>query len=121
MYTLASCSTFGNKKVIKFLLKNDAYVEACDYEGKTPLMDLLESDRKVTKGLEYLLKFSDVNKLQDSFLYDIDDNESKFIFMSPCSRKSVILQHMAKLKAMDLTVRESILKAISNHPECQVF
>lgn len=107
----------ANNKVIKCLLKNGADINAFDSKGYTPLQHFLEpsydilervfmEEEETVKTLEFLLKYTGINAIMLS---------GKNIFVGTYSEclKLIILQHIAKLQAMKITVHPELLDITS--------
>lgn len=105
------------KEVIRCFLKSGADANAVDHKGHTPLVFALKDlssfvdDEKNT--LRYFMDYTDVNVL---------DREGKNIlsFVKPFSYK-VVLEHLAKLRALELTVNPSVLQSICENQEYKEY
>lgn len=105
-----ACLLEDNIKVVKFLLKNDAYVNVVDFNKRTPLMSMLNCKIQSEKILIFMLDYSDINI--------IDSNDKNVLnFDNDPNIWKIILEHTAKLQALDIPVDSSIIRTISNRSE----
>lgn len=95
-----------NLKIIKFLVEMGADVDALDYNTRTPLMVLLDEYIKPEKILNFFLKYSDVNTLSSNERYVSKLTEVAF-------DRKIILKHLAKLQALDMSLEPVILESVS--------
>lgn len=93
-------------RIVKFLMKNGADVNAPDFKGRTPLMNELTCDFLDKNILKFLLKYSDVNIIDEfgnNILFLVENRELL----------KIVLEHIAKLRALDLPVSSEVLKYTS--------
>lgn len=100
----------GSVKIIKCLVKNGANTDAKDFRGRSPLMCLFEWENQSVQALTFLLKYSNVNTIDLNKLNILDFNHMANIW-------KIILQHIAKLKVLNQSVNQSILKTISQNTD----
>lgn len=101
-----------NFKIIKSLIKNGASVHVVDNCGNAPLKHILTSvrdylsNKQLTELLRLLLKYADVNtnNLNDKNIFEIINTNYHW---------EMILEHFAKLKALDIKLHDNILDTIA--------
>lgn len=98
---------WSNGEIVKLLVKKGADVNALDCDGCTPLMRILANQRASEDSVQYLLKYSDVNVVDA-----IGRNVVNVANSVGCLE--ILLQHIAKLQALDLWVDPYILETISS-------
>lgn len=108
-------SDCDSAKIVKFLVKNGASTDALDIEGRTPLTYMLQRSNnyfseQTVKKLSFLLKYSDVNSTDFS-------RNNVLSYPKPVILDRIILQHLAKLHALDLHVDRGILSIIANRSQ----
>lgn len=93
---------------IKLLLKSNAKIDVFDSVGDTPTMRFFQSYPQTKQVLEFLLKYSDVNSIERNGKNILSCNLYPHAW-------EMIVQHVAKLQALDFTVDPRILESISSH------
>lgn len=105
-YACCNC----RKNICKYLLLRGADVDTLDFQGRSPLMHLLESQNNyissVIDMLKFLLKYADVNTI-GSTKGDIPTNP-----FTNGEIWKIILEHFAILKAVNLPVSTRLLNDI---------
>lgn len=110
-----------NKKSIKLLLENGAKLNALDEKGYTPFMYALNDstntenntrrEREQIKTLKFLLKKnSDVNTVDSKGNNILTINSE---LDNECFK--IILQHLAKMDVLNVSINPSILKTLASH------
>lgn len=108
----------GTADIIKSLVYNGADTTARNHLGYTPLNALIRhhsllrffSREEFAGKLKFLLKYSDVNYIDPSVMVDLPGAEWTFI-----------LEHLAKLMALKLPVRECFVKLIYENPQFEIY
>lgn len=111
-------------KSLKTLLKNGANINAVDHSNLTPLMGRLFAyyhsgewrgyyDSKETEVLRFLLEYSDVNSIDMFYVFQL-----RFINLSFAK---TVLEHLAKLQAINFTFKVGILDKISEHEDHNAY
>lgn len=101
---------YSDLEVIKCLLKYNANVNALDVNGNAPLESLFSFDNtkieKAKKVVRFLIPYSDFN---------LGYNPLKSAFLAQTLNKSlwvILLEHFAKLQALDISIHENIIDSI---------
>lgn len=100
-----------DKKIVKFLLKRGADINALDFEKRTPLMFMLANDdyQKIgIQALKYLLgKWPAVNT--------IDSGGKNVLTIRPDQDyQKIVVEHLAKMEMLNHTVHPSLINTISD-------
>lgn len=113
-----SAFRYYNKAMAKCLLKNGGNVNMTNFEGLTPLLDMLKNKSCVftrekfvnmKKFIIFSLKYADL---------DVVDPEGQNILTinNKSSSRKTILEHLAKLKALDLPISSGLSDTILKTP-----
>lgn len=115
----------GSIKTIKCLLKNGANMNAFDEEGSTPVMHAIRSYGWLTKlnkeiikkNLNFLMHHTDFNNVHPIV------NILTFEYYGPLKEYlwKAILEHIAKVDSLGSPVHSSILSAIAENAEYNVY
>lgn len=103
----------------KFFVRNGANVNALDFENKTPILEKLKlvdyKSKIYSDTLKYLLKYSDVNVVssgEENILSNLTSDGKVW---------KIILEHLAKLKALNLPLHPGVLKTLENNEEFNYY
>lgn len=108
---------FYKLETMKCLLKHGANIHALDYRGRTPLLRMLDSQSYswvLSKKLRFLLKHSNVNVI-DSKERNALSVTSNVHFWKP------LLEHIGKLRALDLPIHAGILESIEREEKYKEY
>lgn len=103
----------SNKK-IKYFVKSGVNIEAHDCENQTPFMQLLYCFPWET-SLKFFLKYANVNTTDDYGKNVITISRIKKIL------SNILLEHLAKLEILGITISSSLYNSIANDAEYRKY
>lgn len=110
-----ACQRLSNMNTIKFLLENGCNMNAADHDGVIPIIEALNfydlwmtnDEEMMKKKLNFLMVHTDFAVMHDGYNILTFKNETRLQYF-----RKMLLEHLAKLQALNISVHPDILNAI---------